>query len=403
MPPARAALGVLVLCTLLNMLSRGVGESFAVFLLPVAREFGADRAALTSIYSTYMLVIGLVSPIAGQLVDRLGPRRCYGLGLSLFGCAYLLAGSMTALWQMQLWIGVLSAIGATMLGMVPASSLASRWFREHLPTAMGILSAALGIGMLLVAPLMQAIVERWGWRQAYTGIGVTVFAMLALVWWLPWTRIAAGSPDVVGAMERRTEGQQAWTVARALRTQTFWALSSVMFFTSLTTYAVNVQLVAYMIDAGFSPMQSASIFGMVGMSSIVGMLSAGVLAERRGERWVATLSYSSTLLGIGVLALLPRFPSIWVTLLFVLLFGTMQGSRGPLVAVLASRHFPGAMGRVFGMVMVSTGLGAAVGSAASGLLYDHTGSYLAGLLLAAFCAACGLTSFWVVKGTGQRT
>lgn len=395
-PSQRAALGVLALCTLMNILSRGVGETFAVFLLPVAQAFGADRGALTGVYSTHMLVIGLMSPLAGVALDRLGPRRCYGIGLTLFGGAYALAGSMQALWQMYLLIGVLSAVGSTLIGMVPASSLASRWFRQRLPTAMGVLSAALGTGMLLIAPLSQWLVDHLGWRTAYQVLGGTLLLVLAPLMALPWRPIAAGAPDVMGATAQRVSEQAAWTIARALRTPIFWALTIVMFLTSMSTYTINVQLVACLVESGVAPLQAATLFGLVGMVSIVGMLGAGALAERFGERWVATLSYSATIAGIAVLALATRYPNLAVIGAFVLLFGTMQGSRGPLVAVLAARSFPGAMGRVYGTVLVGMGAGAAVGSWASGALYDFTGGYLSGFLLAAVAAMGGLTLFWTV-------
>lgn len=393
----RTALGVLTLCVSMNMLSRGVGESFAVFLLPIAREFGADRAALTGVYSTYMLVVGLMSPFAGMAIDRLGPRVCYGVGLLLFGFAYVLTGSSQALWHMYLLIGGLSAMGSSLIGSVTASGLVSRWFSARLPTVMGLLAASLGTGMLLVAPLMQWIVERWGWRQAYSGLGIICLILVVPLVLLPWKRIAAGSPEVLKATASRASTQAAWTVSRALRTKMFWALSGVMFFTSITTYTVSVQLVASFIDAGLSPLHSASVFGLVGMVSIAGMMGAGVLAEKFGERAVATLSYSSTILGIGVLSLIMFQASQWLVIMFVLLFGTMQGSRGPLVAVLAARHYPGAMGRVYGMVMMCSGVGAAVGSWSSGHLFDLTHSYQAGFALAAISAACGLSIFWLVR------
>jgi len=402
-PEQRAAIGVLALCTLMNTLSRGIGESFAIFLLPITREFGADRAAITGVYSTFVVVVGLMSPLVGMTVDRLGARLCYGLGLTLFASAYALAGSMTALWQMYLLIGVLSAIGSTLIGAVPASTLVSRWFGARLPTAMGALSAALGTGMLIVAPLVQALVEHKGWRSAYLAMGALLFALLLPVLLLPWKRISAGAPEVVAAAARRASAQVAWTLGRALRTRVFWGLSGVMFFTSITTYTINVQLVACLVEAGFKPLEAATIFGSVGMLSIVGMLGAGVLAERFGERRVATLSYGATIVGIGVLALIARHPSWLLIVVFVLLFGTMQGSRGPLVAVLAARNFPGAMGRVYGMVLVNVGAGAGIGSWASGTLYDLTGAYYAGFALAAVCGVAGLSFFWTMRSLSGAT
>jgi len=400
----RAALGVLALCTLINIVSRGVGESFAIFLLPIAQEFTVDRAALTGVYGTYMLALGVMSPIAGIVFDRLGPKLCYGVGLCVFGTSYLLAGSVSALWQVYLLIGLGGAIGASMIGMLPASSLASRWFQAKLPTALGILSASLGTGILLFAPLAQALIEQFGWRGAYRALGALVLAVLVMTLLLPWRRIAAGSSQVVRARSASASRGDAWSIRRALRTPVFWALSGVMFFTSTSTYAVSVQLVAYLVESGVPPLRAASVFGMVGLASIAGMIGAGVLAERIGEVRVAMISYGSTIAGVGALALVGLSPSMVLLGAFVLLFGTMQGSRGPLVAVLSARHFAGgSQTGIFGAILFGMGLGGALGSWGSGALFDLTGGYRAGFALSAAGAACGLLLFVTVPGLGGRT
>ncbi len=397
----RRALSVLALCAGLNLIARGIGETFAIFLLPIAREFGADRAALTGVYSTYMLTLGLMSPLAGFAHDRFGPRLGYGAGLLLFGTACALAGAMTALWQLYLLVGIAGAVGSALIGAVPASSLVSRWFRARLPSAMSVLATALGSGMLVFAPATQWLIDHLGWRGAYHAFAVLLLALFVPMMLLPWRRIAAGAPDVVAAAAaaQRTSGGRDWTIARALRTGVFWALFGVIFLTSITTYAISVQLVAYLIESGITPLRAASIFGAVGMVSIVGMMGSGVLAQRFGERAVATVSYTGTIAGIGVLALLQAGPSTTLIGAFLLLFGTMQGTRGPLVAVLTARNFAGGgMGRVYGSVLLGMGTGAAIGSWASGTLYDLTGGYRAGFLLAAAAAACGLLLFWTVNG-----
>lgn len=400
-PTHRAALGVLALCTTINIVSRGVGESFAVFLLPVAEAFDADRGALTGIYGLYMLVLGLMSPIAGTVFDRLGPRAAYTLGLAVFGGAYLLAGSVDALWQVYLLVGLGGAIGASMIGMLPASGLASRWFGAGLPIAMGVLSASLGVGILVFAPAVHALIDAFGWRAAYRMLGALLLAVLAVTVLLPWRRIAAGADDVVLARRAAAARGPAWSIRRALRTPTFWALFGVMFCTSLSTYAVAPQLVAYLVSAGLSPLAAASVYGTVGLASIVGMIGAGALAQRIGERRVATLSYGSTLAGVAALAMVPHAAPVPFAVAFVLLFGTMQGSRGPLVAVLSARHFAGgSQTGIFGSILLGMGTGGALGAWGSGHLFDLTGGYGASLALSALGAACGLALFLRVPALG---
>src|SRR6266849_5817315 len=60
--PARVALNVLALCFALSVLGRGLGESFTVFLKPIAESFGWDRAQVVSVYSLTALAGGLGAP-----------------------------------------------------------------------------------------------------------------------------------------------------------------------------------------------------------------------------------------------------------------------------------------------------------------------------------------------------
>jgi len=139
--------------------------------------------------------------------------------------------------------------------------------------------------------------------------------------------------------------------------------------------------VAYLVDCGFSPIQAATIYGVAGMASIAGIIVSSMLAEKMGELRVAIISYSLTIGGLVALALVSKIPSLAVIAVFVLLFGTMQGSRGPLVAVLSTRNFAG--GRqtgIYGAVLIGMGLGGALGSWGSSFLYDLTGGYLASFI-----------------------
>src|SRR5262249_28900901 len=111
-PQRRTALTVLVLCFALGLVGRGLPESFVVFLLPLAREFGWDRATVTSIYSVSVLTGGIVAPLVGRLFDRSGPRAVYAVGLSLLGLGLSAAPLADRLWQFQLCLGLAVGAGA---------------------------------------------------------------------------------------------------------------------------------------------------------------------------------------------------------------------------------------------------------------------------------------------------
>jgi len=94
-PPA--ALFVFAFCLVMIASSRGMGETYAIFLLPLSESFGWNRANVTSIFAIYMVAFGFGSLLSGLLYDRFGPRFNYTIGLALLAACYGFAGSLNSL------------------------------------------------------------------------------------------------------------------------------------------------------------------------------------------------------------------------------------------------------------------------------------------------------------------
>jgi len=131
------SLSVLCFCLCITALSRGMGETFGVFLLPLSGHFDWERATVTSVYSVYMVSLGIGSLLSGIAFDRYGARFNYCAGVALLTVAYGLAGNLGQLWQFYLAVGICAGLGAAMVGIVPMQSLVSRWFDKRLATAPG--------------------------------------------------------------------------------------------------------------------------------------------------------------------------------------------------------------------------------------------------------------------------
>jgi MFS family permease len=402
--PQRAFLITLIALTfVMNLIARGVPETFAVFLLPVQSGLGVSRSEITLTYSCYMLAYGLSAPFAGQLIDRLGARIAYGFGLASLGLGYLIAGSATGLWQYMLGVGLLGGLGAASLGTIVASGLLSRWFTSNFGSIMSLPYAALGAGMLILPPLTQVLLAAYGWRAAHHILGAGVLAVLPLTMLLPLGRMTAGSVGWRELRRRAAASAGGWTVTAAARTSGFWGLFVAFLFTSIAAYAVLPHSVAFLVERGFDPLVAASAFGMTGMLSVVGLLAIGWLSDRIGRRQAATLSYLSTIVGILALTSVSVWPSLVLVYAFVWFFGLMQGARGPIIVALAAVLFPGGgVGAIYGTLSMGMGGGAALGSWASGLLYQLTGEYVASFLLSAVCAFAGMVSFWAFRSLREE-
>jgi MFS family permease len=394
--PHRAALAVVLLCFAFNMVGRGIADSFIVFLLPLTAEFGWSRAQVQGVYSVYLVVTGLAGPATGMAFDRWGPRVVYPLGILSLGTGYFVAGRLSQLWQFYLFVGVMGGIAVSALGMIPASSLIRRWFRGNMTTAIAIAYAGMGSGALVMAPLAQALIAHIGWRETYRWMGMALLVLFPLVLLLPWKRLAAGHPDIMtrtGSFAAASAPRRPW--GEVLRSREYRALVQVFFFTAVAMHAMIVQIVAYLVDIGFRPLEAATAFGMQGLLSVIGMVTAGWLADRIGHRATATISFALTFTGVSLLLLLSFTPTYLALYAFVLFFGLSQGARGPIVSSLAAKIFAGpGFATIFGTIFMCMSFGSGVGSWFSGVLHDATGGYTASFIVSMVSIGLAVMPFW---------
>jgi MFS family permease len=394
--PGRVALNVLALCFTLALIGRGLGESFTVFLKPISENFGWDRAQAVSVYSLTWLAGGLTAPVVGRLFDRYGPRTVYSLGLLLLGGAFLVASQAQALWQFQLSVGLAVGIGIAFIGNVPNSILLGRWFGPRLPTAMAIVYSGAGAGVLVLLPASQLLIDHVGWRGAYQIFSIVALCLLVPLLLLPWRLFATGSPHIA----RKADPDfvdAGWTLASAMRHHAFWALFATFFFTAVGMYALAAQIVAYLIDAGFPPLQAATAWGFSGIVLLFGMLGVTQLDAMIGRRPSVLLSYAVSIVGIILLWLLQFYPNFWLLTAFVVTFGSMIGSRGPLITATAMKIFRGErVGTIYGTISIGSGLGSGLGAWAGGLIHDWTHSYDPVIAFALVAVVLGMIPFLVV-------
>lgn len=394
----RMGAGVVALCFTAGFTARGFLECFVVFVLPLSLAFGWDRAEVVSIYAVSVFANGVVGPLVGWLFDRAGPRTVYGLGVGLVGSAFSLAAYADALWQFQLCFGLGVGLGTACLGNVPNGTLLSRWFRSRLTFVTSIAFSAFGFGILAIVPLAQVLNDRLGWRGAYATLGAGALLLLVPLFLLPWRRIAAGAPELAGTGTEGAGNLRSRSLPSALVHAAFWGLFFVYFFTSSAMFAIVPQVVAYLVEAGFAPLEAATAWGFSGMLLPLGMIVIGWLDGVIGRRGSVLVSYGLSLAGIVFLWLLGHFPNVWLLGAFIACFGGMLGSRGPLVSSIAMRVFSGpAKATIFGAIGIGNGFGSALGAWVGGLLHDWTGAYDAVIAFAGASVVLAVLPFFLVR------
>ena len=162
-------------------------------------------------------------------------------------------------------------------------------------------------------------------------------------------------------------------------------------------YSLAAQVVAYLIDAGFPPLQAATAWGFSGVVLLFGMLGISWLDGIIGRRPSVLFSYALSIAGIVMLWLLQWYPNFWLLTGFVVCFGSMIGSRGPLLTATAMKIFRGEhVGTIYGAIAFGSGLGSAFGSWSGGLIHDWTHSYNPLIAFALVSVVLGMIPFLVV-------
>jgi predicted MFS family arabinose efflux permease len=261
---------------------------------------------------------------------------------------------------------------------------------------MAVVYSATGAGVLILLPASQILIDHFGWRGAYRIFaGMALFLLIPLLL-LPWRLFFTGSPHVIEKAGKDLP-DEGWTLARAMHHHAFWALFATFFFTAIGMYAIAPQVVAYLVEAGFPPLQAATAWGFSGVALLFGMLGVSSLDGVIGRRPSVLFSYALSIIGIVMLWALQWYPSFWLLTGFVVCFGSMIGSRGPLLSATAMKIFRGnRLGTIYGSVSIGSGLGSAVGSWSGGLIHDLTHSYNPLLAFALVAVVLGMIPFLVV-------
>ncbi len=265
-------------------------HGFGNFIIPLTKEFGWSRTVISAVFSLARLESGLLGPIEGYFVDRIGPRRLMLVGIPLMGVGYILMSRINSLSAFFL-VYVLGITLGNSLGMsTPMTAAVANWFNRKRGLAFGIMWSGVGLGGLLV-PALGWTVDRFGWRDAAMFVGIGLVAV-----GIPIASVMRHRPEQYGyypdgkapdgtASQRPSQADlsQDFTAREALRTSSFWFLSLSITARSLVSGGIGLHLVPYFVGLGASPVGAAALAGSVGVMSIPGRFGLSGPGGQCGE------------------------------------------------------------------------------------------------------------------------
>jgi MFS family permease len=374
--------------------SRGLHSSFGVFNVALLESFGWSRGATAGIFSVVLAVDAVLSPVVGYLLDRYGPKTVVVAGCVALMTGLFFSARVTELWELYLYFGLVVAIGITFMGMVPHVFIISEWFSSNRATAIGLVYAGTGVGIMLLSPLSEWLISTYGWAhtlEAYSGF--VLVSLLPVVWFFyqhgPYgekLRLRSG----------RKDDQNQWTARLALQSLQFWLLFVARICAACGTTVIVTHQVAHVVDVGYSKLLAASIFGLAGITSSFGRVVFGFIADLLTKQAAYTLNILMTMIGVGALMILRDPSQTWLLYVYVIFFGIGFGSRAVIFSALTADIFSGkGFGSILGYSTVAVGVGGALGSWLGGAFYDWTGSYMVSFAFSALLLAGSDACIWL--------
>lgn len=359
------------------------------FIAPLEAEFGWARSSISGGIAVAGAIGAVLSIPLGMAVDRIGPRVIGLIGVVLMTGGFALLGAVGGqLWQ---WYCVWALIGFGNLFLqatVWTSAVSTRFVASR-GLAIAVTLSGASITATILPVIATGLIEAYGWRAGFVAIGLiwATVVIPVLLFLFHGGRAEPGSrPETTGK-----DG-----IDGALTTPAFYQLLLASGFFTLTAIGMVVHFVPILVDFGADPVAAAGVATIIGMASVVGRLSTGVLLDRFAPNRVGAVMFIMPL--VACLLLLGAGWSVAVQIAAAACFGFALGAEIDVIAFLVSRCFGlRSYGSIFGAMVGAMALGSAASPLAAGAVHDAFASYAPFLVASAVLLAISALALMTLR------
>ena len=351
--------------------------AFPVFFEALLKDMEWSRAQTVAALSIGTFIIGVISPLIGILVSKIGVRLIMILGSVVAGIGFVLLSTVAEPWQFYVFYGLILSSGIACLELVPNMAAVGSWFVKRRSTALGIATVGIGAGGAVMPPLTSWLISMYGWQTSFlflaaivTLIGIPISAII-----MRTTEERKSTSAEKQEKDARSEAvlTEGITFGRAVKGRTFWLISvGVMLWVWAYTTGLIHQVV-FAVDVGIERVAAAGAVGLLSAFSIPGRLGFGRLGDVVDKRYVFMMGTS---LQIVAFIVLMKTTNLTMLYIYSLLLGINIGGMTPILPGLLLDHFGKKyFGVIYGVSFFMLSLGGAIGPIYGGWIFDITGSY----------------------------
>jgi MFS family permease len=348
-----------------------------VFIKPVGQELHFGRGTFSSALGLANIVMALATVVIGRLVDNYGMRI---IMLPMIALCALSTASLSLLTTSVTLLMVLFAIQGLFTSIqtpVAYAKMISARFDAQRGLALGILLTGVGFGTMLVPQYCRILLQHYGWRGGYIGMGVAIFVLA----FIP-VAIFYKEPEVIKKDRelRKTSGQvenpslPGVSFSEGLHTFRFWTMVVAIFLLMTVTNGTLVNIVPMLTDRGIPIGVAVGAMSISGMALIIGRLLTGYLLDHIFAIYIAIFFVLLPFFGLGIL--LSGASGRW-PLVSAVIMGLSLGAEFDMMPFLVSRYFGvRAFGSLSGIIFMSVNFANAAGMLMMGWCFQLKHTYM---------------------------
>ncbi len=395
---------------LLNMLTAGASSTgFSVFVKPMGNDLGWNRSSILAAAALGMVAAAVFGHLLGTQLDKKhGPRVITTFGMFVIGLALIAVGQVREVWQFLALFFVAGAFGLYAYPALITPTIVSKWFVRRRGMAISFASMGMPSSGIMIAPYVNFLISRVGWRTAWPILGLTTWA-LTVPWCFMFMRRRPediglrpdGDPEPVSLGLNETPSDNAiqdeypWTIRQAVRTRSFWLILTSSSLGMMAFLGVLLNFFAFVTDPpkGFTDGQATIGLAVFSAFSLFGKLPWAFIADKIEIRYSTAFTYAVPALAMFLLI---NTNSFWMLILWAAIFGAGISGISPLPALVWGDYYGRAfLGSIRGFTSPVAFLSQAAAPLFAALLFDVTGGYTVSfsIFLGTFLFSAGLMLF----------
>jgi MFS family permease len=362
------------------IVGQGAVEVFCtgVFIKPLSQELHLGRGVISSAMGLANITTAIMIIFLGRMMDRYGVRPVLLPFLVLFAAVTASLSLLTSSVALLMFMFALQGVVGS--GQTPTaySKMVTARFDDHRGLALGLALAGVGVGTAFLPQYARYLLQHWGWRGGYVGIGIAIMVLS----FIPVALWFGETPELRAARLRKAEAAHTLPgleFSEAIRTGKYWAVCFAFFFGLTAINGTLIHTVPMLTDRGIPIGAAVGAMTGAGLALIVGRIIAGFLLDKIFAPYIVIFFLLCPMAGIGILAL--RVGGLGPTIGPILL-GMGVGAEIDLIAFIISRYFGiKAFGAMHGLTFAFALMANAVGNNLLGWSFQLKKSYAPGLAI----------------------